>query len=75
MVLLNFIFKLILNCKFYNTHKSNQCEVNDTEPILDKERTNFCEEFQFIDSPTPTKGSDEAKKAYEQWQKLFKKKS
>ncbi|MBN1622006.1 MAG: hypothetical protein JW871_05390 [Endomicrobiales bacterium] len=63
-----------LNCRFYNIHKPNQCEVNDVEAIIDKEKANFCEDFQFIDSPSPTKGSGEADKAYEQWQKLFKKK-
>jgi hypothetical protein len=63
-----------LNCKFYDTSKSNQCFTNVEEPVVYKDRSNFCEEFSFIDQktapPAATKSAEGAKDAFD---KLFKK--
>ena len=63
-----------LNCKFYDTSKSNQCFANVEEPVIYKDRSNFCEEFRFSERqalPSKTAQPDKAKDAFE---KLFKKK-
>jgi hypothetical protein len=44
-----------INCRFYDTHKPNQCQ-NDTEPVIDKKKANFCEEFEFIAREVPQAG-------------------
>jgi len=62
---------LCLNCRFYNTHKSNDCEANDAEPIVDKEKGNFCEEFQFADRTLPEQGADTTDKTKKKWDDLF----
>lgn len=60
------------NCRFYDTHKPYQCLINEIDPVMNKERFNFCDEFQFIDKKAAgTK--DEAQKAKEAFNKLFKK--
>ena len=35
------------NCKFYIIGKPNDCYVPNTEYVRDREKYNFCEEFQF----------------------------
>lgn len=66
---------ICLNCRFYDEHKSNQCQIDNIDPVTYKEKANFCDEFQFADRPLPGKYTDNANKAREQWKKLFKKKS
>jgi hypothetical protein len=58
-----------LNCRFYDTHKPNDCQV-DTDPVLRKDRFNYCEEFQFADRDVP-KDKNTENKARDQWKKLF----
>ena len=38
-----------LNCRFYDQHKPQECSVDVPETVRDKERFNYCEEFQFND--------------------------
>jgi hypothetical protein len=61
-----------LNCRFYNDHKPDKCLVPDIDPVLYKDRANFCDEFQFAESAAAG-GEDEAAKAKDAWKKLFKK--
>lgn len=35
------------NCKYYMIGKPNDCRVPNTEFVSDKEKYNFCEEFEF----------------------------
>ncbi len=64
-----------LNCRFYDEHKPQQCQVDVAETVRNKDRSNFCEEFQFADRPLPgERAPDETKKAKEQWNRLFGKK-
>jgi hypothetical protein len=63
-----------LNCRFYDEHKPNQCQ-NDTDPVLDKKKANFCEEFEFILRAAPEtrpKIKTDEDAAREKFRKLFK---
>jgi hypothetical protein len=64
------------NCRLFNEHKPNQCMV-ETDPVLNKERANYCEEFEFADRPLPAKKdpSSSSTNTREQWDRLFKKKN
>ena len=64
-----------LNCRFYDQHKADQCQINNIDPVKNKDKANFCEQFQFADKPLPEKNKDKTDQAREQWKKLFKKKS
>ena len=35
------------NCRFYAKGKPNDCNVPMTDPIVDREKANYCEEFVF----------------------------
>jgi hypothetical protein len=64
------------NCKFYDSSKSNQCFATVEEPVVYKDRSNFCEEFVFAEQKTPPqhysdKNTGRAKDAFNN---LFKKK-
>jgi hypothetical protein len=63
-----------LNCRFYDTHKPAQCLLNNIDPVMNKERFNYCDEFQFADKKESA-GKDEAKTSRDQFDKLFKKPS
>lgn len=66
-----------LNCRFYDVHKPLQCMEHIDDPVIDKEKANYCEFFQFADRPLPDKTSPgkptEADRAREKWKKLFNK--
>ena len=64
-----------LNCRFYDVSRSNQCFANVEDPVIYKDRSNFCEEFRFAERQAPPDGTagnraDKAKNAFES---LFKK--
>ena len=63
------------NCRFFNEHKPYCCECVDVDPVTEKERANFCEEFQFSDKKQENlpAGSGASTKAKDAWNKLFKK--
>jgi hypothetical protein len=60
-----------LNCKFHAPGKPGDCFSPTIEPVLDKEKSNFCDEFVFADD----KGSKDNNKAEEKsrntWDSLF----
>ncbi|MHB9156149.1 MAG: hypothetical protein ACYC5N_10775 [Endomicrobiales bacterium] len=62
------------NCKFFDPLRSSQCRVDVSDPVIDKERANFCDEFQFADRSLPGKPNknSEADRARGQWKNLFK---
>ena len=39
-----------LNCKFYDTTKPCDCYIPNIDPVKDKEKFNFCDEFAFRDA-------------------------
>ena len=36
-----------LNCAFYDPHYANACREPNAEPVVEKDRGNFCEYFSF----------------------------
>jgi hypothetical protein len=54
-----------LNCKYYSIGKPNDCNVPNSERVLDKEKYNFCEDFK-----KKEKGDDK-KLSFENIEKLF----
>lgn len=67
---------ICLNCRFYDLFKAYQCQINNIDPVKNKERSNFCEEFQFSEKEPAEKDSkndSEKEKAKDRWNKLFKK--
>jgi len=58
-----------LNCKLYDPSASRQCTSRTTEYVKDKEKRNFCEEFEFASKGAgrPAPGGDMDKK----WKDLF----
>jgi len=53
----DFDLHICKNCKFYSEGKPHDCNVPDIEPVKDKEKYNFCEEFQPNDQPEEKKSS------------------
>jgi len=70
--------KCCLNCRFFDPHMSNQCREPQVDPVLEKDKANFCELFQYREASTlgmPGMGGaqsekDRAKAAFDS---LFKK--
>jgi len=62
-----------LNCLLYDPSAHNACRSRTTEPVKDKDKRNFCDEFEFsMKGPGggnggPSKGDMESK-----WKDLFK---
>ena len=55
------------NCKYYQIGKPNDCLIPNIDPVLDKEKNNYCEEFSPIQS-----GSDIVKPSKNKFNSLFK---
>ena len=56
------------NCRFYDTSAHNSCRVPNTDWVNDKDKANFCDEFEFHDGPqraTEGHGTDQARDALE----------
>jgi len=61
-----------LNCRFHDPHASNECREPQAEPVVDKDRSNFCDYFsprQEGAGPAP----DPAAEARKRLEALFKK--
>ena len=60
-----------LNCKHYDQTAYNQCREPQAERVLDKDRSNFCDYFEFRsgDASKQTQSQSDAKKALDD---LFK---
>jgi predicted RNA-binding Zn-ribbon protein involved in translation (DUF1610 family) len=46
-----------VNCRFYSPGRHNDCKESGTDPVRDKESSNFCDFFEFKESragPSPT---------------------
>lgn len=65
-----------VNCTYFDRSLASGCQLTNTEPVREKDRPNFCEEFQFAERPAGTWQSDEEKKARsarDKFDRLFKK--
>ena len=58
-----------MNCEFYDILRSNSCR-SDSDYVRDKERFNYCEEFQF--SQKQSNSVSPKSTAKESFNKLFK---
>ncbi|HBU70132.1 MAG TPA: hypothetical protein DEE98_07100 [Elusimicrobia bacterium] len=63
-----------LNCRFYDTSKPNQCSAGVDEVVLDKEKANYCDEFEFIQRKNAVSGGSGEPSPKAAWDKLFKSK-
>jgi hypothetical protein len=62
---------ICLNCEFYDPHAYRQCRESIREPVLDKEKANYCDFFRVRPAgPALTGGKDEA---FSKLENLFKK--
>ena len=46
-----------LNCRHYDTHFNNSCRETEADPVVDKNRRNFCDFFSFTHEPFVKGGS------------------
>jgi hypothetical protein len=60
-----------LNCKLYDASAPNQCKSPTTELVLDKEKANFCDEFEFVEDRGPDTNGSKQKKSRDAWDRLF----
>jgi len=60
------------NCRFYNPSLHNQCRIPEADFIRDREITNFCTHFDFLDRSEPPTVDDSVQKARSKLDQLFK---
>lgn len=65
--------KICLNCRFYSKGAHWECLESIPEPVRDKERSNFCDYFQFRDEAGRGKNRDTERhtKAKQDFGRLF----
>ena len=65
--------RVCLNCQSYDARVAQQCRERRAEPVLEKDRGNFCEYFEFIRRAwTPkTEANPRETAARERMNKLF----
>jgi hypothetical protein len=61
------------NCEFYDPSFHNQCRENQAERQVDKERSNFCDHFQFRHRPAGAKQSTGTEERRASLDALFRK--
>jgi hypothetical protein len=62
--------RVCLNCRFYDQSKPNQCFEPQAEMVKEKDRSNYCDFFQFREEGRKESAKDEAERL---WEDLFKK--
>ncbi len=60
-----------LNCKLYVPGKPNDCMSPTVEGVLDKEKANFCDEFDFAEDRKPENHADARQESKDAWDNLF----
>ena len=60
-----------LNCKFHSPGKPNDCISPTVERVLDKEKSCFCDEFDFAEDRAPKNDDDARRKGKNAWDNLF----
>lgn len=67
-----------MNCRFFDAYAHNKCRIPTTEWVADREKNNFCDEFEFkddSDSTTKKSSVDTQQSAKAQWDALWAKSS
>lgn len=67
----NLYLHCCLNCRLYDPYASNKCKSPTTEWVTDREKYNYCDEFEFAEAKSETKSNQEDAKS--KFDKLFKK--
>ncbi|MGD0656672.1 MAG: hypothetical protein ABSD38_01240 [Syntrophorhabdales bacterium] len=62
--------RVCLNCRFYDQSKADQCFEPQVEPVKEKDRSNYCDFFQFREEGRKESAKDDAERL---WKDLFKK--
>ena len=60
-----------MNCRFHEPTAYNECLEVGTEVVRDREKANYCSDFEFVSGPPPDGASDESK-AKDKLKSLFK---
>jgi hypothetical protein len=60
-----------LNCSLYDPSASNQCRSRTTEAVRDKDKRNFCDEFEFSPKGEGKGGSSPPDDMEKKWKNLF----
>jgi len=60
-----------MNCRHYDTGYNNHCRETEAEPVIDKDRRNFCEFFEFGSAPPRAAEGKRAADAREKLDALF----
>ncbi len=53
--------KVCFNCRFFNSYSNNQCSEPMAEPVINKDKANFCEYFQFSESTSTPASNNKIK--------------
>jgi hypothetical protein len=61
-----------LNCLLYDPAAHNACRSRTTEPVKDKEKRNFCDEFEFSGKGSKDQGGPSKGDMEDKWKDLFK---
>lgn len=62
-----------MNCRLYDPALSRQCMSRTVEFVQDKEKRNFCDEFEFVqDKPGGSGGGSSSGDTKKKWDDLFK---
>lgn len=61
--------RVCLNCSLYDTTRANQCFEPQVEKVKEKDRSNYCDFFQFREDGQKKSEKEEAEKL---WKGLFK---
>jgi len=62
--------RVCLNCTLYDPSRANQCFEPQAEQVKEKDRSNYCDFFQFKEEKKKASPRDEAERL---WKDLFKK--
>ena len=60
-----------VNCALHSPGTHNDCRSSTTEPVADREGTNYCEEFIFRNPDDQPEPVDDKKSPKQAWDDLF----
>jgi hypothetical protein len=60
------------NCRFYDPGSYNDCREPQAERVMEKDRSNFCDYFEFTDSPAAGTGKQSEEDPRQKLEALFK---
>lgn len=65
--------KVCLNCRFHDLSSYNECLEPQAERVVEKERANYCDHFEFLeDIKNEAESSDEKEDPLDKLKALFK---